>query len=254
MADLLTLELKQLLEDLHEVCQCASLDGTEQIKVAGLRATLSAIRTRIEPYGFPVSSDYIDTFLARTTDADDGRSLDVIQRVQIFGAEFNDRLISEAKAKLFVYVAPEKRRYLLESDLFGSKVATRFRPMAEDIEEAGKCLALGRGTATVFHLMRVMEIGIQELGQLLKIPAPVQETVWQVIQDQVARAIKALPRTTVAEKKRQSELSGAAAHLQHVKDAWRNEVMHPKKTYTEAQAAEVFDAVKAFSAALADII
>jgi hypothetical protein len=39
----------------------------------------------------------------------------------------------------------------------GEQVEIKFMSAIQDIEEAGKCLAMGRGTATVFHLMRVVE-------------------------------------------------------------------------------------------------
>ena len=39
--------------------------------------------------------------------------------------------------------------------------------MSEDIAEAGKCLGVGRPTASVFHLMRVMEIGVPRFGDVL---------------------------------------------------------------------------------------
>jgi hypothetical protein len=38
-----------------------------------------------------------------------------------------------------------------------------------DIEEAGKCLAFDRGTATVMHLMRVLEVGLKALAKVLQI-------------------------------------------------------------------------------------
>ena len=48
--------------------------------------------------------------------------------------------------------------------LFGAAVEAKFPEMSEDISEAGKCLALNRATASVFHLMRIMEIAVQRFG------------------------------------------------------------------------------------------
>jgi hypothetical protein len=47
--------------------------------------------------------------------------------------------------------------------------------MAEDISEAAQCLALNRPTACVFHLMRVMETGVQILGNRLGIQLTADE-------------------------------------------------------------------------------
>jgi hypothetical protein len=35
----------------------------------------------------------------------------------------------------------------------------------EDADEAGKCFAVGRYTACVFHLMRIMERCVQKMGR-----------------------------------------------------------------------------------------
>ena len=66
--------------------------------------------------------------------------------------------------------ASDKRNYLPKEPLFGAQVFDRFAIANDDIAEAGKCLALERGTATVFHLMRVMEVGLRALGKELGIP------------------------------------------------------------------------------------
>jgi hypothetical protein len=45
---------------------------------------------------------------------------------------------------------------------FGKYARTQF-----DIVEAGNCYAAGRGTAVVFHLMRITETAVQEFGRKL---------------------------------------------------------------------------------------
>src|SRR5262249_6091339 len=67
-------------------------------------------------------------------------------------------------------ISAEDAKYFTARRLFGEEVATKFVPANQDIEEAGKCLALSRGTATVFHLMRVMEAGLKALAKPLGIP------------------------------------------------------------------------------------
>ena len=49
-------------------------------------------------------------------------------------------------------------------DLLGPAVIAKWHNLEYDIVEAGNCYAMGRCTAMVFHLMRVMEFGVQELG------------------------------------------------------------------------------------------
>jgi hypothetical protein len=47
------------------------------------------------------------------------------------------------------------------------ELGDRFKIAHKDAEEAGKCLAFDRNTAAVFHLMRVMEVGLRELAKSL---------------------------------------------------------------------------------------
>ncbi len=49
-------------------------------------------------------------------------------------------------------------------------VIEAFKDTVYDIEEAGKCLALERSTAAVFHLMRIIETGLRALGGALNDP------------------------------------------------------------------------------------
>ena len=61
-----------------------------------------------------------------------------------------------------LFVIEDRKIELYEQDepLFGAVVQSKFPAASFEIDEAGKCIALGRYTASVFHLMRVLEIGI----------------------------------------------------------------------------------------------
>jgi hypothetical protein len=85
-------------------------------------------------------------------------------------AEMRTRLIDELMGREFLYVRPEMVGYYDQPMLFGKEVNDRFPLAIDDIEEAGKCLALFRGTACVLHTMRVMEAGLRVLGKSLNIP------------------------------------------------------------------------------------
>src|ERR1051326_3208944 len=130
----------------------------------------------------------------------------------------------------------------------------KFAKSIEDAEEAGKCFALGRYTACVFHLMRVMERGVQRLGKKLKVSIPVEEKDWGQIAIHIGSALKHMPNTTPQEKKRHAALARVAAYLDNVREAWRNPTMHPKETYTEEEAQDVFGFVRQFMEHLAKIV
>jgi hypothetical protein len=142
-----------------------------------------------------------------------------------------------------------KDLYQQSKPLFGPDVEAKFPQMSEDISESGKCLALGRPTAAVFHLMRVMEIGTQKLGDKLSVQFA-SEKNWQNILDEVNKAIKALDQRAAQTK----AYAAVSSHLYNVKLAWRNEVMHPKQTYTHDEATRVYSSVDAFIRDLASIL
>ncbi|MDR3500368.1 MAG: hypothetical protein P4L72_14210 [Parvibaculum sp.] len=124
---------------------------------------------------------------------------------------------------------------------FGSEVAEKFPKAVEDIQEAAKCLALQQSTACVFHLMRAMEVVVKRLGKRLGVKNVEKE--WGKILSDIDGAIRAMPDANEKDKRKKNRWSEARANLYHVKQAWRNETMHPKQTYTREQAHEVFAAI-----------
>jgi hypothetical protein len=155
----------------------------------------------------------------------------------------------EMEDKLFMFIPPDRAAYYDKSELFGESVNSKFSTVQFDVVEAGNCYASGRSTAAVFHLMRIMEIGVQSLEQTLGV-ALVQEKNWQNILDEINKKVKALlqkdPKTV--------RLSQCCANLYAVKLAWRNEVMHPKETYTLEEADNLIRQVKLFMEQLATIV
>jgi nucleoside diphosphate kinase len=151
----------------------------------------------------------------------------------------------ELSDSLFLLVPSEKSSYFRDEPIWGAVVADKFPQLIEDIQEAGKCFATARYTACVFHLMRVMEGAVQYLGGKLKINL-VREKNWHNILDEVDKAIKNMNPKNSKQKAIRNKYSAASAYLRMVKDAWRNDVMHPKATYTEEEAGRVFHNVKDF--------
>ena len=100
-----------------------------------------------------------------------------------------------------VYVVDEKRHdYLNPSSLpFGMQVLEQFPSAQFEIDEAGKCYAFGRPTATVFHLMRIIEIGVRAIAACLNIPPPIKsgEQNWGAmlkgIREEIERRNKTKP-------------------------------------------------------------
>jgi hypothetical protein len=163
--------------------------------------------------------------------------------------ELQHLIEDEMEEKLFMHVPPERANFYEQPTLFGQAVNAKFPQTQYDIVEAGNCYASGRSTAAVFHLMRIMETGVQQLGNQLGV-ALTNEKNWQNILDEVNKAIKALNQKAPLTK----ELAAVSANLYSVKLAWRNEVMHPKDTYTLEEADNLIRQVKIFMDQLAKVV
>jgi hypothetical protein len=171
--------------------------------------------------------------------------------------------IAEAANRMLVAITDElagRSVFMLEvrsmghfeqpSPPWGEEIDSVFRSdnLSEDMREAGKCLALNRPTAAVFHLMRVMEAAVTKLAAHLGIESIAEN--WGVILSQIDGVTKTWPKRHPSKKPWEEGRN----FLFHVKEAWRNETMHPKKTYTEEEAREVFDAVKTYMRCLARLL
>jgi hypothetical protein len=85
----------------------------------------------------------------------------------------------EMRNKLFFHVPPERMRYLphaKEPYILGKWVSYTFPSSNFDAEEAAASLSCGRATAAVFHLMRVLEIGLTALGKVFGVS--LEHTNW----------------------------------------------------------------------------
>ena len=159
----------------------------------------------------------------------------------------------ELKSRLFLYVPQIEARFYDVKQAFGPGVDSKFPNAISDIEESGNCIALGRSTAAVFHLMRVMELGVQSFGSKIGV-ANTTEKNWQNILDELNKKVKSLPEASLPEKELKARYATVSANLFNVKIAWRNSVMHPRASYTPEEAADIYDKVRTFMKDLAETI
>jgi hypothetical protein len=64
--------------------------------------------------------------------------------------------------RLFLHI-PQRHASYYSSPFAGWELVTERFSCAFDVEEAAKCLAVGRFSAAVFHLMRIVEVAVLEL-------------------------------------------------------------------------------------------
>lgn len=158
--------------------------------------------------------------------------------------ELRNRFEDEQRRIHFYHVEDAHVRYYGDRGLFGEAVAAHFPDAGDDVEDAGKCLALGQGTAAVFHLMRVMEHGLRAVSNMLGIPyAP----SWESHLKQIEANIKADHKSKTPEWKRdEAFFKEVLGDLAAVRIAWRNPTMHIGRRYSQDEAEQVYHAVRLF--------
>jgi hypothetical protein len=174
--------------------------------------------------------------------------------VSVAVEHFQKTLKSELRSRMFLYVRPADALLYLEGVDGWAKSTARFngtgsaKSIITDVEEANKCFALQRYTACVFHLMRVIEMGVQEFGLALGYTVAT-ERVWGTITNAIKEKVAALPAGP-----EKTNYEGLIPYLDTVRRVWRNNVMHPKDEYTEEQAREILLASRIFMEHLAQVI
>ena len=164
---------------------------------------------------------------------------------------------TELAAQLFFVIPEDRKQWFYDENraLFGNPVDSAFPETTREIAEAGRCFALDRWTACVFHLMRATECALHRWASDLNVPLnrPVEQANWQEILDASEKKLKGIgqqPRST----QRDLDLeyfNETAVHFSYIKDAWRNHVSHSKRTYDEREAISILTHVRSFMEKLA---
>ncbi len=156
----------------------------------------------------------------------------------------------ELNNRLFFYI-PNQRASFYRNPLLDDHSLNKFpSSVRDDMEAAGNCLATENYTACVFHLMRVMEIAVQNLGNTLGITLN-DQTRWDRIIGDVRQEFNEKFSKNYPDKIRWDMLF---EKLEIVKSAWRNPTIHPRATYNESETMDVIMSVKTFINDLAKLI
>jgi hypothetical protein len=171
-----------------------------------------------------------------------------------------DVLRRELKGKVSLALTEKHAIDLFENprpfDSNSVSVNDRFPDAVYDIQEAANCRALSRPTACVFHLMRVLEVGLVALAADpdLNIPWPDRNN-WQDVINTVEQKIKLLQKGAGSDRpdwhEKRQFYSDAATQFTHFKDGWRNYASHFHAVYDDAKAEIIFMSVREFMRVLA---
>jgi hypothetical protein len=169
--------------------------------------------------------------------------------------EVVNRIKDELRARLVLAVSSDGAKfYGPKNALFGSEVGLKYASVAYDIDEAGKCLALERPTAAVFHLMRTVEVGVSATAKCLGIPDPTKpgDRNWGAMLRKIKNEFDRRD-TSRTWKVPDDDVYFLEVYLllDAVRTVWRNTTMHTDNKYTLEEAVDIFGTVKSFMVGLA---
>ncbi len=140
--------------------------------------------------------------------------------------------LDPAESKLYAPVTPH----------FGAEVRAKFSHAIYDIDEAGKCLALGRSTASVFHLMHVLEMALQAIHACLGLPIP-DNASWGIWLKGIRDERQKRGLTNWSES---VFFQDVCQHLDSIKEVHRDPTLHVDTIHTAEEALLIFENAKTF--------
>lgn len=128
-----------------------------------------------------------------------------------------------------------------------------FPLIKNEVRESSLCLMFERWTASAFHEMRIMECGLDKLRTMVRVPK--RRPGWDGIIEAIDAKLKPVQgaRKSPAARKRNRFIAEAVLMLRAVKES-RNTTMHDfTKSYSQAQAIDLYRAVQSFMQKMAEV-
>lgn len=166
----------------------------------------------------------------------------------------------------FFHYEPAKAQLFQRALDDWADVITAFPSSRDDVLAASDCYALGYHTASIYHSMMILELGLPAFARRLKIQIKKERATWLpiigTIQGEIDRRRRALAAPTKgskplsarhAQRERQTleAFELAAVEFKYFASIWRNHMAHGRGCYDENDAKKVLDHVRAFMEVLA---
>jgi hypothetical protein len=171
-----------------------------------------------------------------------------------------ETLENAVRNRHFYCYPAEKGKVLIESIGDWKPTLDNFKSAANDILAGVDCWALGHGTASIFHLMRTAEYGLRALARERRVRLPRKQVLewadWRTIIEEINKKADAIAnkRRGPAREAALEFYRGALVSFEGFKDAYRNNVMHARKSYNDTEALAIMQHVRAFMNRLASKI
>lgn len=184
-----------------------------------LLGRLKEMKVECDRIGLEATSDAISVVLERWEQYGD-RQLLMTQCPHLTNC-----LESELKRRT-CFVLPRASEMLYSSPLAGwEAIVEVFPDISDDLDEMSKCKAFGRHSASVFHVLLIVEHGLIGLGKFLRVTDPKQgwDATCRALAKILADGRKVAPRHI---QRNWDFLELVNKDMQSMKMAWRNKVSH----------------------------
>lgn len=166
-----------------------------------------------------------------------------------FMQEIFQRFQDDLRDQIFVQI-PQTHASLYENPLDGWEPVIERIDCKVDISEAGLCLALERSSASVFHIIGVLQACLNVLAKSLRVKVDLETSTWNKIINHMETGVnqkQLIGSKSKWKKELEPFYSEVLFDLKAIKNAWRNPTMHFWKGATEAEARKIYDRTKDFA-------
>jgi hypothetical protein len=221
----------------------------KDVNVEGAKKVLSSIDEEMAKIGLKISLKASEYVIVRLNSNDP-------ERIEFRSAvtQLSNVIRWEMAQHLFMWVPSSRAERYDKEESFGKSVFDCYPSARFDIKEAGSSFAAGRFTACVFHLMRVLELGLAAFAKVFNVPS--DHTNWHNIIEGIESKIRDMGKDSKKYdgwKEKQEHFAQAANSFMFFKDAWRNYTAHARGKYTEDEADSVYRNVRSFMQRLAQM-
>lgn len=148
-------------------------------------------------------------------------------------------------------------RWIFKSpeELFETSILEKFPEAAADINDACGCYVMDQYMASVFHAMRIVEIGLLKVASLVELKDA--KPSWGAVLGQLDKYAFKMKFDELPDsiKPHRERLKSIIPRMQAIQHAWRNKVDHatltPTDEFNEEGAKEILNATQSFMRSLA---
>jgi len=201
----------------------------EDSRVAPLFADVQWFAKEAERIGLPLSAQQAKRVVQMWKNGDK-------EGVGRGAMELHNRVLDELETVCCYVVPREKTSYLEHAWPANPRIEDSFPSAIPEFKRAGRCFAYSENTACVFHLMRIVDLGLRSVAASLSVNYDARN--WAGIAGKITKSMEQkYGDKTDAWKNQEHFYASVLADIQAISKAYRNEGIHDaRKVYEEQDA------------------